>query len=85
MKNRQCQSCGMPMSKDENGGGTEANGTRSVLYCSYCYEGGAFTNPDITAEQMVDLVKGKLKEMHFPGFLGPFFTRNIPKLKRWKR
>jgi len=28
-------------------------------------------------------VKGKMTEMHIPGFLSYFMTRNIPKLKRW--
>ncbi|MFD6511333.1 zinc ribbon domain-containing protein [Bacillus sp. NPDC060175] len=32
-----CQSCGMPLSKDELGGGTESNGSKSVKYCSHFY------------------------------------------------
>jgi hypothetical protein len=85
MSNKYCQSCGMPLSKDEKGGGTEKDGSKSVLYCSHCYQNGAFTSPDITVDQMVDLVKGKMKEMHIPGFLSYFMTRNIPNLKRWAR
>lgn len=27
-KHKNCQSCGMPFSKDENGGGTEKNGEK---------------------------------------------------------
>jgi hypothetical protein len=73
----------MPLLKDERGGGTETDGTRSSMYCSHCYQQGKFTLPDITANQMIDLVKGKMKEMHVPGFLSYFMTRNIPKLKRW--
>ncbi len=34
---------------------------------------------------MQDLVKGKLKEMGFPGFVAGFFTRGIPKLARGKK
>jgi hypothetical protein len=83
MTNKYCQSCGMPLSKDEKGGGSEKDGSKSVLYCSHCYQNGSFTSPDITADQMVDLVKGKMKEMHIPGFLAYFMVRNIPKLKRW--
>jgi hypothetical protein len=83
MMNKYCQSCGMPLSKDEQGGGTEKDGRKSLLYCSHCYQNGAFTQPDITVDQMVDLVKGKMKEMHIPGFLSYFMTRNIPRLKRW--
>ena len=79
-----CQSCGMPLSKDEKGGGTEADGSISSEYCSHCYVSGQFTQPDITVDQMVELVRGKLKEMHLPGFLAKAFTKDIPKLKRWK-
>ena len=78
-----CQSCGMPISKDAQGGGTEANGAKSALYCSHCYVGGKFTQPDLTAEQMVQFVQGKLNEMHIPGFLAKRFTKDIPSLKRW--
>ncbi|MBM4208647.1 MAG: hypothetical protein FJ190_11815 [Gammaproteobacteria bacterium] len=39
----QCQSCGMPMAKDPNGGGTNKGGTKNSRYCSLCYQHGAFT------------------------------------------
>jgi len=84
MTYKNCQSCGMPLSRDKNGGGTEANGTRSSKYCSNCYKNGKFTLPEITVEQMIERVKGKMKEMHIPGILSGFFTRNIPDLERWK-
>ena len=32
-----CQSCGMPLKSDPGGGGTNADGTHSDEYCSYCY------------------------------------------------
>jgi hypothetical protein len=73
----------MPLSRDEKGGGTEADGTRSTMYCSHCYQNGKFTSPDMKMEQMIERVRGKMKEMHIPGFLMFLFTRNIPKLKRW--
>jgi len=79
-----CQSCGMPLKKDEKGGGTNTDGTISLKYCSYCYQDGKFTLPDYTAQQMQQLVKGKMKEMGFPGFLTGFFTYGIPKLERWR-
>lgn len=79
-----CQSCGMPLKKDPAGGGTQADGSRTTEYCSHCYKMGRFTEPDITCEQMVVKVKGKMREMGFPGFMGWFFTRNIPQLKRWR-
>ncbi|MDP1621210.1 MAG: zinc ribbon domain-containing protein [Bacteroidales bacterium] len=81
---KNCQSCGMPLKKDEKGGGTHADGSKSAMYCSLCYKDGKFFRPDITAKEMQQLVKGKLKEMGFPGIIVWFFTSNIPRLERWK-
>ena len=81
---KHCQSCGMPLKKDEKGGGTNADGTKSSMYCSHCFANGKFTLPDITADQMKELAKGKLKEFGFPGFVAGLFTKGIPKLERWK-
>ena len=51
--NKFCQSCGMPMKKDPEGGGTNADGDKSQDYCSYCFVNGAFTSPEIkTAADM---------------------------------
>jgi len=82
---KSCQSCGMPLKKSPNGGGTNKNGSISKMYCAYCFEKGQFTRPDCTAEEMQILVKGKMKEMGFPGFLAGFFTKGIPRLERWKK
>ena len=81
--NGYCQSCGMPLKRDEKGGGTNADGSKSTMYCSHCYAGGKFTLPDLTVDQMQARVKEKLKEFGFPGFLAGMFTSKIPKLKRW--
>jgi len=81
---KNCQSCGMPLKKDPKGGGTNKDGSISNKYCSHCYENGIFLQPDITAQQMQEFVKNKLKAMGFPGFLAGFFTKGIPKLERWK-
>jgi len=82
---KHCQSCGMPLKKDEGGGGTNADGTKNTMYCSRCYRNGAFQNPAIdTPAKMQELVKNKLIEMGFPGFIAGFFTRGIPNLERWK-
>lgn len=82
---KNCQSCGMPLARDERGGGTNADGSKSQMYCSHCYEAGRFTLPDITVGQMQERVKGKMKEMGFPGILAGLFTRKIPKLERWNK
>jgi hypothetical protein len=75
----------MPMKKDPKGGGTQADGTKSILYCSFCFADGKFTSPDMTMDEMKTLVKGKMKEMGFPGFLAGFFTSGIPRLQRWQK
>jgi hypothetical protein len=81
---KNCQSCGMPLKRDAQGGGTNADGSRSTLYCSHCYRQGKFTQPNLNMDEMKVLVKEKLKEMKIPGILSGIFTRNIPKLVRWK-
>ena len=82
---KNCQSCGMPLSKDDMGGGTEKDGTKSTKYCSHCYQDGAFTLPNISMDEMKNLVTDKIVEFGFPKFLAGFFTINIPKLERWKK
>jgi len=83
-KYKNCQSCGMPFSKDPEHGGTNTDGTKSGMFCSYCYKEGNFTQPDFTAKEMQKFCKEKMKEMGFPGFIAGFFTMGIPRLERWK-
>lgn len=82
---KNCQSCGMPLAKDDLGGGTEKNGTKSIKYCSHCFMDGEFTLPNITVEEMKQRVKEKIIEFGMPKFIAGLFTRNIHKLERWKR
>jgi hypothetical protein len=74
----------MPLARDEQGGGTERDGSRSTRYCSHCYDAGEFRLPDLTVEQMRERVVQKLREFHFPGFLARFMTRNLGQLDRWR-
>ena len=85
-KNKYCQSCSYPMKKDKNGGGTEANGSKTEKYCSYCYQNGEFTRKEITDVKeyqkfVIDIMKGK----GMNGILAWMLTRGIPKLERWKK
>ena len=81
---KNCQSCGMPLKKDKSGGGTNADGSKSLMYCSLCFNNGEFIKPEMTLPEMKQLVKGKLKEFGIPGFLTGMFTSNMHKLERWK-
>jgi hypothetical protein len=80
-----CQSCGMPLKRDEKGGGSNADGSLSAVYCSHCYAGGAFLDPQMDVKRMQAKVKEKLMEFGIPGFLCWIFTNQIPKLERWKK
>ena len=82
---KRCQSCGMPFSKDPKGSGTNVDGTKNNMYCSYCFENGEFTQPDITLKEMEALVIENLKKMGMPGFIAKLLTRGTKKLERWKK
>jgi len=46
---KDCQSCGMPMRRDEKGGGTNADGSKNLMYRSHCFEAGKFTADHLRA------------------------------------
>ncbi|WP_299124303.1 zinc ribbon domain-containing protein [uncultured Winogradskyella sp.] len=81
--NKFCQSCGMPIKKDPKLGGTNSDGSKNDLYCSYCYQNGEFTFKG-TVKEMQDFCKGKMVEQGSSKFLAWLFTRGIPRLERWK-
>ena len=47
-----CQSCGMPLTSNEVCG-TNADGSLSADYCTYCYQNGKFTQ-DCTMDEMIE-------------------------------
>lgn len=83
-----CQSCAMPMVRDEDYG-TEKGGGKNRDYCIYCYKDGDFTQ-DMSMEEMIK---------HCSRFLDEFnkhakdkitvdaaiaqMREHFPKLKRW--
>lgn len=82
--NKFCQSCGMPMKKDPQGGGTNIDSTKNELYCSYCYQNGAFL-----FEGTVDEFQNHCKEMMIKSghskFMAWLLTRGMSRLQRWKK
>lgn len=44
----------MPLSQPDHYG-TEADGTASDKFCTYCYQNGEYTDPSLTAERMIEL------------------------------
>ena len=81
-----CQSCGMPLGPG-TALGTEADGSPSADYCSYCYKDGQFVG-EMTMEEMIDFCAPMMAQAN-PGMtedqakaqMHQFF----PMLKRWKR
>ena len=49
-----CQSCGMPLTQPEDHG-TEADGSQSQKFCTYCYQNGEYTGPDTTLQEMIEI------------------------------
>lgn len=81
---KNCQSCGIPWDKDPKGGGTNADGSKSDLYCGFCYNEGAFVQPDWTVADMQNYVLKVLAKRGIPEMIGKLLTKEIPKLERWK-
>jgi hypothetical protein len=67
--------------------GTEADGSKNGDYCKYCYDSGAFTQPDCTMDEMIEFCvphmaneASGMSEEKARAMMNEFF----PKLKRWK-
>lgn len=80
-----CQSCGMPMQKDDDFG-TNADGTKNGEFCHFCYKDGYFTDEGITMEQKIDkLVDIAVAKMKIPKEQARAQAMEIiPGLKRWR-
>ena len=83
MPDNHCQSCDMPFSKDPHSGGSDADGSKSVLYCSLCYENGEFFYKGSDATEFQAFVMEKMVEEGWWRPVAWLLTRRIPKLKRW--
>lgn len=81
-----CQSCGMPMQKNEDFG-TNTDGTTSGEYCHFCFKDGKFTDEGITMEQKIDkLVEIAVSQMSIPKEKARAQANEIiPTLKRWRK
>lgn len=77
-----CQSCGMPLDRAEVYG-SERDGSKSCKYCRYCYKDGEFTKPDMTFEEMENIVRTKLEEMKMPENVITQAVNGLPYLDRW--
>jgi len=72
------------MSKDPEGGGLEADGSRSGKYCSFCYQNGGFVGGDMSVGEFQEACRKKMIEGGHNRFAAWLFTRGMRRLERWK-
>ncbi|MBU1027180.1 MAG: zinc ribbon domain-containing protein [Candidatus Margulisbacteria bacterium] len=79
-----CQSCAMPMQKEEDFG-TNADNSKNKEYCHFCFKDGQFTDPDLTMEKQIEKMAGMAAKMNIAEDKARAMAQNIlPNLKRWK-
>ena len=83
-ENKFCQSCGMPMKRDTEGGGTNADGTKNSTYCSYCFQNGEFTHQTNDVKAFQEHCRQMMIQGGHNKFTAWLFTRGMKRLDRWK-
>jgi Putative zinc ribbon domain len=78
-----CQSCTLPLDNMEDRG-TEKDGSKSDMYCKYCYQNGAFTEADMTLDQMMEIAETEMKKQNLPENIIQQSMNMLPRLKRWQ-
>ena len=84
MKNKICQSCGMPITSNEQLG-TNKDGSINYDYCKYCYINGEFIDK-VTMQEYIEMCSkygfqaGMTNEE-----MKKYCMKLFPTLKRWKK
>ncbi len=84
-----CQSCGMPLTKEEDYG-TNADGSKNGEYCVYCFKDGKFTDG---IDNLVDYIEESKKHAaEYAKMAGmteeqmvEHIEKILPTLKRWRQ
>ena len=84
MKNKICQSCGMPISGEKQLG-TNKNGSLNKDYCKYCFENGEFIDK-VSMEEYIEMcskfgAQANMTNEEMKNFCSQLF----PTLKRWEK
>jgi hypothetical protein len=80
-----CESCLMPLGKNLEDAGTEADGTKSTKYCKYCYQRGKLC---YEGDDLKDFQRVAYENMIKMGMWWPkakFFAWTIKFAPRWKK
>ena len=84
MENKICQSCGMPITSNEQLG-TNKDGSINYDYCKYCYINGEFIDK-VTMQEYIEMCSkygfqaGMTNEE-----MKKYCMKLFPTLKRWKK
>jgi len=85
LKQKICQSCGMPLQKEEDFG-TNADGSKSEEYCFHCFQNSKFLDEGITLQEKIDKNVKFAVQMGMSEYEARKMASNVlPKLKRWKK
>ncbi len=84
--NQICQSCGMPLDKDPNKGGTNADKSRSDKYCSFCYKDGTFLDEGVSLHEKIEKnIQIAVSRMNIPESQARKMAESLlPNLERWR-
>lgn len=76
----------MPLSEEFGNLGTNADGSTTWEYCSFCFQKGGFTNPDQTLEEMIQSsIENMTTDLGMPIEQAAKLANSfIPTLKRWQ-
>ncbi len=82
MEKEICQSCGMPMTKEDLG--TNKDGSQNKEYCKYCYDEGEFKDK-VTMEEYIEMCSKFGEQAGMTNEeMKKHCTELFPTLKRWK-
>jgi hypothetical protein len=74
----------MPIDQVDNRG-TERDGSKSNLYCKYCYQEGKFVNPQLTLPEMRNIVSTQMHKLKISDTIIQQSLDMLPHLKRWRK
>lgn len=89
-ENKFCQSCGMPLNfRGQDFRGSEIGLEKSSNYCAYCYGNGAFLEPNITLDDMINKGRSGIKNGKgnpiMKKIMNWMYPMQLKQLERWKK
>ena len=83
MENKICQSCGMPITLDEQLG-TNKDGSINQDYCKYCYQDGEFIDK-VSMQEYIEMCSKYAAQAGMTNEeMQHYCEKLFPTLKRWK-